>query len=571
MAVWRIRNDSGPGLLIDQVRKSRRLSEGESLPVFDIPNIKEAIVAIRENLANPIAVFGDYDCDGICGALILKRVLQAAGADVIVRLPTRDEGYGIKPEHVLELREKGANTIITVDTGVTAIDAVETANNHGINIIVTDHHEPKETLPDCIIVNPKLRKGGFREYSGAGVAYILGQKLLESMGQKIDDDLICLASLATVVDMVPLVGPNFTMARQGLLRMREKRSVGLQALIDVPGTTALNGYAFGWQLGPRINAAGRMDDPMLAYRLLETDDKEEAAILAKKLDEINRKRQLLIEEAVEECMTQYDGFMFPVLTCEYPSGIVGLVAGRIANNIMRPTIVGRVEEGIVIASGRSVGEFSVLDALEEAKAKYQAIDKFGGHNAACGLEIELHRIPKLKKVLNQIAQEKLTAEDTTEWIDIDGIITTTPTVEEVAKLDQLEPHGQDNPEPIFLLRGSVDWVKRGEKWQLASTRGIKYFVDPQIELVEGQDINLALAPYINEYNGAQEVMGRVKDVKGVLLRRKALLQLFEDWRAGKQIPTIPERVFLELGFTRTGKVVKSNLIHSETFRKFGAF
>lgn len=568
MAVWRINNSGGNGSLIDKVRQSR--GQGEPVPVYDIPNIDEAVTAIRDSLKDSIAVFGDYDCDGICGALILKKVLRDAGADVTVRLPTRDEGYGINPEHIKEFHDKGIKTVITVDTGVTATEAAEVAKSFGMKFIVTDHHEPKDVLPDCIVVDPKLRKEGFREYSGAGVAYILGEKLLKSIGVQMDPDLISLASLATVVDMVPLTGPNFDMAREGLLRMRESRSVGIQALMDISGIQKLNGNAFGWQLGPRINAAGRMGDPMLALRLLESEDTGEAAILASSLDKINRERQGLIAKAVEECMSEYDDSMFPVFTCDYPSGIVGIVAGRISGDIRRPTIVGRTKDGVVRASGRSIGEFSILDALDEAKVRYRAIEKYGGHTAACGLEIETERLPKLKEVLNKIAKEKLTVEDTTQWVNIDGIITKVPNINEIAELDQLEPHGQGNLEPTFLLSGSIDMVRRGDNWQLASTGGIKYFSDPNIDLVEGQDIHLALSPYINEYNGTTEVMGRVKDIKGTLLSRGALLKMFNAWRTGSSIPKLEEAVFKELGFSRTGEVEKSNLIHSETFRKYGA-
>lgn len=567
MAVWRIRN-IGPGSLIDQVLKSRQPKD--TPPVYKLPMLEEAVASIKENLNKPIAVFGDYDVDGICGALILKTALAKAGGKVIVRLPTREEGYGIKPMHVLELRAEGAKTIITVDNGITAFDAVKEAKSCGINVIVTDHHEPKDVLPDCIIVNPKLRKDGFRDYSGAGVAYILSKALLESMGLKMDEDLISLASLATVADVVPLVGPNFEIAREGLLQMRKKPSVGLKALIEVSGINQLNGYAFGWQIGPRINAAGRIGNPMLAYRLLETNDKEEAEKLAKQLDSMNKDRQAMIEKAVEECLKMYDGSAFPVFACKYPHGIVGIVAGNIASKIRRPVIVGSIEDGIVKASGRSIGEFSILNALQEAELRCGIPKKFGGHKKACGLEVEYEHIPQLQQALNRIAAEKLTVEDITEFIDIDGEISSVPPVEEVEELDTLEPFGEENPEPVFALSGPVDWIKHGENWQLASVHGVKFFSDPEIKLVEGQNIHLAVSLYVNEYSGEREVMARVKDIKESVLTRNRLIQSFREWRRGQEIRELEEAVFRELGFSRIGRVVKSNLIQSKTFRQYGA-
>jgi single-stranded-DNA-specific exonuclease len=209
---------------------------------------------------------------------------------------------------------------------------------------------------------------------------------------------------------------------------------------------------------------------------------------------MNRDRQDMITEAVEECMENYDGSIFPMFTCEYPSGVVGIVAGRIANEVRRPTIVGRVEDGIVRASGRSIGEFSILNALYEASFRYGIPKKFGGHKKACGLEVEYEHIPQLQEALNRIAAKKLTVEDITEFIDIDGEISSVPSVEEVEELDKLEPFGEENPEPVFALSGPVEQIKWGENWQLASVRGVKFFCDPEIKLIEGQKIHLAVSP-----------------------------------------------------------------------------
>ncbi len=567
MAVWRIKN-AKPGSLMEQAMRSRQ--PVDTYCTYEIPMTQEAVDLIEENLDKPMAVFGDYDVDGICGALILKTALEKTGAHVTVHLPTREEGYGIKPMHVQRLHTQGIKTIITVDTGITAFDAVKVAKDKGMNIIITDHHEPQTNIPDCIIVNPKLSKDGFKDYSGAGVAYILAKAILESKDICMDEDLISLASLATVADVVPLVGPNFEIARKGLLQMRKKPSIGLQALIKVAGINHLTGYSFGWQLGPRINVAGRIKDPMIAYELLETKDEETASELAKKLDAMNKDRQAILDKAVRECMAKYDESTFPVLTCDQPCGIVGLAAGRIASKIRRPTIVGRKENDKIIASGRSVGEFSILNALQEAHTKYDIPIVFGGHKKACGLEIESEQLRNLQIALNEIAEEKLTPEDITEWVDIDGLIEHIPSIEEVEELDELEPFGEENPEPVYALSGKIDWVRQGDNWQLASINGIKFFSDPNTQLVQGQNIHTAVSLYINEYNGNKEVMARVKDIKEKITTRSKLIQSYKKWREGQEIRETEETIFKELGFSKTGKTTKSNLINSETFRTYGA-
>jgi single-stranded-DNA-specific exonuclease len=569
MAVWRIRNRL-PGRLLEQVNLSRQDTSKEK--VCELPMLQKAILALKESLTKPIAVFGDYDCDGICGAFVMKKMLERVGANVAVRLPTREEGYGIKPQHVIELKEKGIKTIITVDNGITAFEAVKAAKENGIRIIVTDHHEPKNRLPDCITVDPKLRKDAFRDYSGTGVAYIVGEKLLESMSRTPVEGLMSLVSLATVVDMVPIKGPNFTLARKGLLEMRERPAVGIQALMDVAGIKRLNGYAFGWQIGPRINAAGRVDDPVLAYKLLETEDREEAVKLAEELNKINIERQEMIEVAVQECMTKYDGSMFPFFISSCPHGVAGIVAGNIANTVRRPVIVGSVSsDGVVKASGRSIGDFSILWALMEAQKRCGLPEKYGGHKKACGLEIELNDVPKLQAVLNDIANERLTIKDITEWLDIDGVINGVPPVAEVEELDELEPHGEENPEPVFLYNGRLDRVKKGERWQLVNSGGIKFFYNPEIELNEGVNMHIALTPYINEFNGEKEVMAKVKEIKEKIYTREALLTEYKKWYGGQNVEGGAEAIFQELGLAKSGPVVKKELLNSETFRKYGMF
>ena len=181
MAVWRLKS-KGSGTLLEQVLKSRKIGQQ---PVYGLPNLKEAVQFIKDNINDPIGIFGDYDVDGVCGSLVLKHCIEKAGGNTVVRLPTREDGYGIKPQHVEEFKKMGINTIITVDNGVTAFEAVEAAKQHGMNILITDHHEPRNILPDCIVVNPKY-EGMASGIIQSGVAYMLGHALLKSLGKEAD-------------------------------------------------------------------------------------------------------------------------------------------------------------------------------------------------------------------------------------------------------------------------------------------------------------------------------------------------------------------------------------------------
>lgn len=572
MAIWRINRNIKAVKelrLAEQVKILRQQKEGEFGIEKEIPGMREAITAISESIKDgeKIAVFGDYDCDGICGSYILKKALEKAGAKATVVLPTREEGYGIKPGQVKKLKEMRVNTIITVDNGITAFKAVRAARELGLKIIVMDHHEPKDRLPDCIVVNPKLRKDrAFRDYSGAGVAYKLGELLLATFGLAMDDELKAYASLATVVDMMPIVGPNFDLAREGLLIMRSNPPAGIKALMDTAGIKKLDGFAFGWQIGPRINSAGRLADPMLAYRLIEADDPQKARKLALILDTLNRKRQAMIEEAVKECLLLYDGSDFPFFVTEYPHGIAGIIAGRLADIIKRPVLVGSNENGMVRASGRSVGDFSILSALDEANAACGLPESYGGHAKACGLQIDLKDIPKLAAVLDKIAKQKLKPADKVDWIDIDGIITDRVlTADEIEELDEFEPCGVENPEPVFIYSGVVESVKEGNRWQLVKINDYRFFADPEINVPVKKKLHIAVKPYLNEHNGSVEVMFKLFDIKENIYTKEAIIKHYKACREGNKITDV-----------NIGKILHElmnckNLLESPTFRECGIY
>ncbi|MGB9793176.1 MAG: single-stranded-DNA-specific exonuclease RecJ, partial [Thermacetogeniaceae bacterium] len=290
MPVWKFRNKSvsypASGLL-ESVLKARGLSSPRyevfySSP-FSIPGMKGVAHRLVRSILRKekVLVFGDYDCDGICAAYIMCDFLNRYGARAAVKFPLRREGYGIRGSHVYQAWEKGYDLVVTVDNGISAVEAAEMARFLGIDLVITDHHEAGTSLPQALITDPKLPSSiSYREYSGAGVAYKTCCAVCELLGIDYPQEYLDLVSLATVVDVCPLTGENFVLAREGMLRMRKSPRLGIAALLNVAGVSRITGEVMSWVLGPRINAAGRWDDPMLAYRLIATNSKAEAERLA---------------------------------------------------------------------------------------------------------------------------------------------------------------------------------------------------------------------------------------------------------------------------------------------------
>lgn len=553
--------------LLEHVARSRSLLPSDTgLPKPELPGITDAVRTVMPHLNDCIAVFGDYDCDGICSALILSRALKRLGADVIVRLPTREEGFGIKPFHVQELAAKGAKLIITADNGTQAVEAVEAARSLNVSIVVTDHHEPGDELPHCPVVNPILGDG-YRWYAGAGVAWLFASALFDAKGLPPPVELLDLVSLATVVDVVPVTGPNWVLARKGLELMRSNPSPGIRALSSSSGVSRIGGWSMAWQLGPRLNSAGRVGDPMVAYSLLASESISEAEELAVELSRLNRARQKLVDQVVEDCLAKHKGnTFFPVFAGDYPRGVIGVAAGRLAEILRLPVLVGTIEHGIVRASGRTVGGFDILSVLREVKTPVQ----IGGHSSACGVTFELRDIQMLSQELSQLAQSRLKPDDTLSIIEIDGVVRRVPTPEEVEELDLLEPFGEQNPEPVFAVSGRASLLCTRDNWQLINVRGMKIFA-PAGTIQENEEgfLYAAISFRLDEWNGSVSVTGSLIDAKKYLCTPSLLRKVYKLWRSGLSVPKYAEKIFCELGIPRKGPVSRRNLFHSKTFREFG--
>lgn len=580
MSVWKFRNataaypNSG---LLESVLEAR----GSSLEAvsgdprespFQIAGMNQVARRLVQAITarEKVLVFGDYDCDGICGTLIMCRFLKQYGVHADPLLPTRQEGYGIHPDHVYRAAQEKYNLIVTVDNGITAFDAAEAACSLGLEMVVTDHHEPLSTLPRVPIANPKLPgTSGCRDLSGTGVAYKVCCAVSKLIGKPSPDEFLDLVALATVVDVCPLTGENFLLARNGLLRMRQNTRPGIAALLKTAGVSRITGQVMGWVLGPGINAAGRVGDPALAYRLIAAETAKEAEEPAQELEKVKKERQSAVKQVTAACLTAYDNTEFGFFTSDdWGEGIIGLAAGRVMEAILRPVAVGVISDDQVHFSARAPGEFDLIKALDECQRRTQMLIRHGGHRAAAGFSMLSENLPFVKQTLCEIAREMLKPEDTAEWLEIDARLESVPTPQEVLRLDLLEPHGNKNPEPTFYLKDYAVEVKTGPGWSLVRTAsGLKFFAAEPAP--EGEILHTALSLAIDEYRGARQIIGRAVDTRPFLCAREDLLERYLAWRVGKKIPAWAEVIFNELGLSRTGNNEKTSLLKSSTFLKYG--
>jgi single-stranded-DNA-specific exonuclease len=508
----------------DLTAKDVDISQGE---------IKKAITRIKKALKNgeKIIVYGDYDTDGVCGTAILWETLHQLGARVMPFIPKREEGYGLRVERITQMAKEGVKLIITVDNGVVSIKQVERAKKLGIEVIITDHHPPGERKPKAlaIIHTTKL--------AGSGVAWFLTQKLLKifpnrqaaayKIGRFLD-----LVTIGTVTDVMPLVGPNRSIVKYGLDGVRQTHRVGLLDLYQFAGINKekIGTYEIGYLIGPRLNAAGRIDDPIDSLRLVCTKDKEKAKDLAQKLDQKNRQRQELMEQTfihARELWLREDGKSALIFVNHesYQEGIVGLVAGKLMEEFYRPAVIVAKGEEFSRASARSIEEFNIIEAIRSCA---DLLGSHGGHPQAAGFDVETTKIEILKNRLIEIAQNQLKEQELSPILEIDMELSLEDLSFELFKqLEKLEPYGRANPQPVFAS-GNV-WVvdaqtvgngSRHLKLRLASSisdltldaigfdMGTLYS-----QLSPERSIDIAYNLLINEFNGQKRLQLKIKDIK----------------------------------------------------------
>lgn len=445
---------------VDTEEKARRFLSPSLTDLEDpflLDGMAETVRLLRDaiSVGDPILVYGDYDADGICAASILTECLREEGARADYRLPSRHlEGYGLNSDAVREIAAS-YRLLITVDCGITNVEEVALARDLGLTVIVTDHHEPPEILPDAhAVMDPLLGHYPFRRLCGAGVALKICQALqgIPGVEKRLD-----IAALATVADVVPLMGENRLIVREGLQRIADSARPGLRALVEIAGITPpLCSEDLSFRLAPRLNAAGRLGDASIGVQLLLTKDEAEAGEIAARLEETNRRRQNAERAITEEAFRQIrENTLFRedrVLIAagqDWNPGLIGLTAGRLCERYHFPAIVLSIREDIAVGSCRSIPGVNIFRMLSLCSDLFI---RFGGHEQAAGLTIPVSLIPELRRRLNLLIRENC---DDSCFLPVQEYDLSMPFSEwtdaSMALLAMLEPTGCGNPAPVFLL------------------------------------------------------------------------------------------------------------------------
>ena len=428
---------------------------------FLLPDMAQAVSRIYKALLSKekIAIYGDLDVDGVTATAVLVESLSELGGNVITYIPDRfSEGHGLKSAGIERLHSQGAGLIITVDCGVSDMAEAKQAQNMGIDMIITDHHNPLPTLPPAVAVIDAKREDSrypFSELAGVGVAFKLAQALLHKHAKaRRLTELLDLVALGTVADMVSLTGENRHFVKEGLKVLNNTSRVGLREMIQLAGLRLgqLDAEAISWALGPRLNAAGRIDTATTSYRLLTTQSTTEARTLAKELEESNRERKSLAREALSQAKEHLNGkFHLPLLMESdenYPVGVIGLVAGKLVNEFYRPAIIVKLDRELCRGSGRSIPEFNLAAALAKC---HDLLAAFGGHPSAAGFAIKPQNLAQLEERLMCLAENQLSHLDLRPKLDIDAEVPLSALAGDTLNLMRhLEPFGQGNPCPTFL-------------------------------------------------------------------------------------------------------------------------
>ncbi len=504
-----------------------------------LPDVKKAITRLKKahKLQENVVIYGDYDIDGLSATTLLYDALTQCGFTVSTFIPSRfDDGYGLSSDAIDRLADLGAQLIITVDCGSLSIDEVAHAKDRGVDVIITDHHNIGDELPDAIaVINPKRTDHDypFRDFAGVGVAFGLVralQKKLPGLPEGHEKWLLDLVALGTICDIVSLTGENRTLAYWGLEVMKKTRRPGLKALMAVsridPETLTARSLGFG--LGPRLNASGRLETAQLSLDVLTATDIETAYELSQQLDAMNTERRKeqnrIFGEAIEQAERYLDHEVLVLSHPEWSHGIIGIVAAKILEKYHKPTFVLQEMGDETKGSARSFGDFSVGEAIHNAKPH---IIKGGGHKLAAGVTLSTHKIDDFRVSVNDyyrglgLKNQKshlLPKED----VAVNSIADLNE--ELVTLLAQLEPYGNENPQPIFRLDDMkvIDQRKMGDlkqhvKLQLQDANGARIsslaFSAPEHFFVEpGNIVTAWITLDINEWQGRRSVEGRLLNI-----------------------------------------------------------
>lgn len=471
--------EAGISRLLARVFVSRGIIDADYIKSFLHPNMKElndpflmrdmdlAADRIISALSGGehIVIFGDYDVDGITSTSVLYDFLVSQGGKVDYYIPDRmDDGYGLSKGALDKVREMGAELILTVDCGITAVEELEYINSCGMQAIITDHHECKDILPRAYaVVNPCRPDCSypFRELAGVGVVFKLVQALCSKLNRgELWEKYLDLVTLGTVADVVPLLKENRLIVKFGLQAVEESANPGIRALLEVAGLTGkpVTTYGAGFALAPRINAAGRIGSAMRAVKLFTTDDTQLAMTIAQELDAENRFRQETETEILQQVVSYIEekidiekDKVIVVCGSGWHHGIIGIVASRITDRYHRPTILISEENGIGKGSGRSVEGFNLFKALVHCG---ELLDKFGGHELAAGLSLKTENTDEFRRRINSYADSVLSVADLLPCLKIDAFIEKEDvTIQSISDLELMAPFGAGNPGPVFAYEG----------------------------------------------------------------------------------------------------------------------
>lgn len=548
---------------LDTPEKARSFLDagrGQLLDPLLMRDMDAAAARVRRALENGeiIAVYGDYDVDGITSTCLLTDFLRREGGDVIPYIPDRmEEGYGLNRDAVSALRCQGVGLIVTVDCGITAVEEAQFARSLGVDVVITDHHECKARLPDAVaVVDPRRADCPypFKCLAGVGVALKLALALggpgrREELLERYAD----LAAIGTVADVMSLTGENRTIVRLGLEALRRTDRPGLRALLHEAGLDErpLNATAVGYTLAPRINASGRMGCAALAGELFLTQDPVRGEELAHRLCELNRERQAIEADIYAECQAMAEA-MPPekrralVLAGEHwHQGVVGIVASRLAEKYSCPAFMICLQDGKGKGSCRSFAGFNLFAALEHCAP---LLEGFGGHALAAGFTILEENIPAFAAAMNEYVCAATGGAEMVSSLDIDGELEEPGllTLEGVEGLELLEPYGAGNPKPVFCLSGctitALSEVGGGRHLKLRLSTSGRTFdaiffsaTAGEAGVGTGDRVDVAFTPQINEYRGWRSVQLQLCDLRPALTRAQAERALYEKFRRGENL------------------------------------
>lgn len=490
--------------------------------------VERIFKAIEEN--EKIYIYGDYDVDGISSVSILLICFLKLGVKAKYYIPQRiEEGYGINKEALKRISEEGTALVISVDCGITSLDEVSYAKELGMDIIITDHHQCKDHLPDAFsIINPKQPDCNYpyKELCGAGIAFKLAQALLSKKNIFDIQELLEISAVATVADIVSLTGENRIIVQAGLSSLENPVNLGLKGLIQISGITQgyVDSSSIAFILAPRINSSGRMGKAGLGVSLLMSESYQDALNFSKKLEELNRKRQSIeleiYEEALEIISTKKDNKVLIAASDKWHSGVIGIVASKITEKYHKPTIIIAIEEGVGKGSARSIEGFNLFSGL--SKMDY-LLEKFGGHEQAAGITILPQNMDEFEDQINNLAQLRLSDAMLYSKINIDAeLFKEDITFDFLEMLSKLEPFGMGNSKPVFCM---TNIIMRKTKLIGKTKKHIKGSLNQNIEIIGfnmndtvrdidfGKSVDIAFEINKNIYMGKHTIQLLLKDIK----------------------------------------------------------